>query len=143
MHSVVITGVSSGLGKATAEVLIGLGWRVFGSVRRKADADALRKEWGKAFVPLIFDVEDDEGIVAGAAAVKEALAGETLRGLVNNAGVSLAGPLLAQSVADFRKQIDVNLVGMFAVTRAFAPLLGVTPGLKGPRGRVVNISSMQ
>ena len=56
--------------------------------------------------------------------------------------MALAGPLLVQSVADFRKQIEVNLVGMFAVTRAFAPLLGAEPALAGPKGRIVNISSV-
>ena len=66
----------------------------------------------------------------------------TLDGLVNNAGIVLVEPLLVQSVADFRKQIEVNLIGMFAVTRAFGPLLGAEAGLAGPKGRVVNISSV-
>ena len=70
------------------------------------------------------------------------LGGRTLDGLVNNAGNSFSDPLLVQSVADFRRQLEVNLVGMFAVTRAFAPLLGTDPALSGPKGRIVNISSV-
>lgn len=142
MKNVVVTGVSTGIGKAIASVMAKDGWRVFGSVRKRADAEALQAEFGKGFVPLIFDVEDDAAIVAASLEVREHLAGRTLEGLVNNAGMALAGPLLVQAVADFRKQVEVNLVGMFAVTRAFAQLLGVEPELAGPKGRIVNISSV-
>ena len=142
MKSVVVTGVSTGIGRGIASVMVAAGWRVFGSVRREADAQPLRAALGESFVPLLFDVEDDGAVVAASAAVRGHLAGRTLDGLVNNAGMALADPLLVQSVADFRRQIEVNLVGLFAVTRAFAPLLGAEPGLDGPKGRVVNISSV-
>lgn len=142
MKSVVVTGVSTGIGRGIASVLTKTGYRVFGSVRKSADADALQAEHGERFVPIVFDVEDDAAIVAAAAEVRARLGGQTLAGLVNNAGIALSEPLLVQSVADFRKQIEVNLVGMFAVTRAFAPLLGAEPGLTGPKGRIVNISSI-
>ena len=118
------------------------GWQVFGSVRKSADAQALKAEFGNAFVPLLFDVEDNEAIIAASAEVKARLAGRTLDGLVNNAGIALSDPLLVQSVADFRKQIEINLVAVFAVTRAFAPLLGADPALLGRKGRIVNISSV-
>lgn len=85
---------------------------------------------------------DDDAVVAASAAVRARLAGRTLNGLVNNAGMALSDPLLVQTVANFRKQIEVNLVGMFAVTRAFAPLLGADLALAGPKGRIVNISSV-
>lgn len=142
MKSVVVTGVSTGIGKGIASAMLKAGWRVFGSVRTERDAQRARAEWGGGFVPLVFDVEDDRAIIAAAAEVRDALAGSTLNGLVNNAGMALADPLLVQTVADFRKQIEVNLVGMFAVTRAFAPLLGADPALRGPKGRIVNISSV-
>lgn len=142
MKSVVVTGVSTGIGKGIAAVMVKAGWRVFGSVRKEADAQALKAELGESFVPLIFDVEDDDAIIAASADVRAQLGGHTLDGLVNNAGMALAGPLLVQSIADFRKQIEVNLIGVFAVTRAFAPLLGADPGLTGPKGRIVNISSV-
>lgn len=142
MKTVVITGVSTGIGRGAAKVLAAAGWHVFGSVRREADGLALKAELGEAFTPLIFDVEDNDAILAAADLVRGRLAGRTLDGLVNNAGASFPGPLLVQSVEEFRKQIEINLVGVFAVTRAFAPLLGADPGLAGPRGRIVNISSV-
>ncbi len=142
MKSVVVTGVSTGIGKGIASVMAREGWRVFGGVRKEADARALQAELGERFVPLVFDVEDDDAIIAASAQVREHLAGRTLDGLVNNAGMALTDPLLVQSVADFRRQIEVNLIGMFAVTRAFGPLLGADPGLAGPKGRIVNISSV-
>ena len=142
MQNVVVTGVSTGIGRGAASVLVKKGWRVFGSVRKEADARTLKSELGEAFTPLLFDVEDNDAILAAAEDVRSRLAGRTLDGLVNNAGSSFPGPLLVQSVAEFRKQIDVNLIGMFAVTRAFAPLLGADPTLAGDKGRIVNISSV-
>jgi len=142
MKTVVVTGVSSGIGAATAQALARAGFKVFGSVRRAEDAAALEAEFGEAFQPLIFDVTDEAAIAAAAAQVRTALAGTRLDGLVNNAGASIAGPLALQPVADFRKQIEINLVGPFLVTQAFAPLLGTDPSLTGPPGRIVNISSV-
>lgn len=142
MKTVMVTGVSTGIGKGIVAVMAQNGWRVFGSVRKQADAAGLAAEFGDAFVPLVFDVENDDAVIAASDEVRARLAGRTLDGLVNNAGIALADPLLVQSVADFRRQIEVNLVGMFAVTRAFAPLLGADPALTGSKGRIVNISSV-
>ncbi len=142
MRNVVVTGVSTGIGRGAASVLVKQGWRVFGSVRKEGDGRALQKELGEAFIPLVFDVEDNDAILAAAETVRMHLAGQTLAGLVNNAGRSFPNPLLVQSVADFRKQIEINLVGVFAVTRAFASLLGADPMLAGTKGRIVNISSV-
>lgn len=142
MKTVVVTGVSTGIGRSAAAVLIKKGWRVFGSVRKESDGHALKSQLGEAFTPLVFDVEDNDAILAGAATVRAHLAGRTLDGLVNNAGSAINNPLLVQSVADFRKQIEINLIGMFAVTRAFAPLLGADPALAGDKGRIVNMSSV-
>ena len=142
MKNVVVTGVSTGIGRGAALVLARKGWHVFGSVRKPADAETLKRVLGSAFTPLVFVVEVDDAVLAAAAEVRARLDGHTLEGLVNNAGASFPGPLLVQSVETFRKQIEINLVGMFAVTRAFAPLLGADPVLTGPRGRIVNISSV-
>src|SRR5579872_4893060 len=73
MKSTVITGVSSGIGLGATRVLISEGYRVFGSVRRQADADRLRQELGERFVPLLFDVTDAEAVSAGAEQVRAAL----------------------------------------------------------------------
>jgi NAD(P)-dependent dehydrogenase (short-subunit alcohol dehydrogenase family) len=142
MRSVVITGVSSGIGWATAKLLLGRGFRVFGSVRKPADADRLGAEFGANFMPLLFDVTDEAAVRAAARDVRAALGGETLTGLVNNAGIAVAGPVLELPVDEFRRQMDVNVIGPVIATQAFGPLLGADPSLKGPRGRIVMISSV-
>jgi NAD(P)-dependent dehydrogenase (short-subunit alcohol dehydrogenase family) len=115
---------------------------VFGSVRKPADADRLRNEFGASFTPLIFDVTDEAAVLAAAREVSSALNGETLSGLVNNAGIALAGAVLELSADEFRRQMDVNVIGPIIVTQAFGPLLGTDPALKGPRGRIVMVSSV-
>jgi hypothetical protein len=142
MKTVVVTGVSTGIGQGIARVLARAGFKVFGSVRKAEDAQTLKQEFGEAFEPLIFDVTNEAGIQAAAAQVRAALAGARLDGLVNNAGVAINGPLILQPPEDFRRQIEVNLVGPFLVTQAFAPLLGSDPALTGAPGRIVNISSV-
>ena len=142
MKSVVVTGASTGIGWGCAKVLIGRGFRVFGSVRKQADAERLAKEFGPNFVPLIFDVTDEAAVKAGTAKVAEMLGGETLCGLVNNAGIAVAGPLLYLDLAEFRQQFEVNVTGQLIVTQAFAPLLGADPERQGPKGRIVMISSI-
>ncbi|MGO4714493.1 SDR family NAD(P)-dependent oxidoreductase [Bradyrhizobium sp. 2TAF24] len=142
MRSVVITGTSTGIGFAAAKVLIDQGFRVFGSVRKAADAERLRQQLGANFVPLVFDVTDEAAVRAGAETVHAALSGETLAGLVNNAGIAVSGPLLELSVDEFRRQMEVNVTGVVIATKAFAPLLGADRTLKGPPGRVVMIGSV-
>jgi NAD(P)-dependent dehydrogenase (short-subunit alcohol dehydrogenase family) len=142
MRSVVISGTSTGIGWGTAKVLIGNGFRVFGSVRKTSDARRLTAEFGDRFVPLIFDVTDEAAVNAAASDVRRTLAGERLAGLVNNAGVAVAGPLLELPTEEFRRQIEINLVGVVIVTKAFAPLIGTDPQLTGSPGRIINISSV-
>jgi NAD(P)-dependent dehydrogenase (short-subunit alcohol dehydrogenase family) len=142
MQSVVITGASTGIGWATAKLLLERGFRVFGSVRKQADADRLRGEFGANFTPLLFDVTNEAAVLAAAREVRTALGGETLFGLVNNAGVAVAGPVLELAADEFRRQLDVNVIGPIISTQAFGPLLGYDPSLKGPRGRIVMISSV-
>ena len=142
MQSVVVTGVSTGIGWGIAKVMTAKGFRVFGSVRKQADAERLRAELGERFSPLIFDVTDAAAVARAAAEVRAALAGGPLWGLVNNAGIAVAGPLLETSADEFRKQLEVNLVAPMVVIKAFAPLLGTDRALTGPPGRIVNISSV-
>ncbi len=85
---------------------------------------------------------DTEAVAAAAGTVRRALNGQTLAGLVNNAGIVVSGPLLHLPVAEFRTQLEVNLTGVVIATQAFAPLLGADPELKGPKGRIVMISSV-
>ncbi|WP_297516193.1 SDR family NAD(P)-dependent oxidoreductase [uncultured Caulobacter sp.] len=140
--SVVITGVSTGIGWGAVKVLVGKGFHVFGSVRKQADADRLKAEFGDAFTPLIFDVTDAPAVAAAAKQVEAALSGATLAGLVNNAGIAVAGPLLYLPLDEWKTQLDVNLTGVVIATQAFAPLLGAGgPRVPNP-GRIVNISSV-
>ena len=141
MQSVVITGVSSGIGLAAANVLLQQGFHVFGSVRKQSDADNLAKKLGPGFTPLVFDVTDEAAVHAAAGLVRNQLNNETLAGLVNNAGIAVPAPLLHQRLADFRSQMEVNLIGQLNVIQAFTPLLGADRSLKGRPGRIINISS--
>jgi NAD(P)-dependent dehydrogenase (short-subunit alcohol dehydrogenase family) len=142
MPSVVITGASTGIGWATAKLLLDRGFRVFGSVRKAADADRLRGEFSANFTPLLFDVTDEAAVVAAAREVRATLNGETLFGLVNNAGIAVGGPVLELAADQFRRQMDVNVIGPIIATQAFAPLLGTDPSLRGPKGRIVMMSSV-
>lgn len=140
--SVVVTGASTGIGWGCAKVLIKRGFHIFGSVRKAADAERLKAEFGQAFTPITFDVTDPPAVKAAADQVRAALGGRKLAGLVNNAGVAVAGPFLLIPVEEFRRQLEVNVLGVVTTTQAFAPLLGTEPGLEGPPGRIVNISSV-
>jgi NAD(P)-dependent dehydrogenase (short-subunit alcohol dehydrogenase family) len=142
MKSVVVTGASTGIGWGCAKVLTASGFRVFGSVRKQADAERLAQQLGPNFSPLIFDVTDEAAVAAAAKQVDAALRGETLFGLVNNAGIAVPGPLLYQKIEDFKQQIAVNLTGHLIVIQAFAPLLGAGRARKGAPGRIVMISSV-
>lgn len=140
MRSVVVTGASTGIGWATAKLLLARGFRVFGSVRKAADAERLQKEFGANFTPLLFDVTDEAAVLAAAREVRAALNGETLAGLVNNAGIAVAGPVLELAADEFRHQMDVNVIGPVIATQAFGPLLGAEASLKGSKGRIANVS---
>ena len=140
--SVVVTGASTGIGEATARVLIGKGLRVFGSVRKPADGERLKSQLGPDFEPLLFDVTNEAAVRAEAVRVRGLLGGETLLGLVNNAGIAVGGPLLLLSIDELRRQFEVNVFGLVAVTQAFAPLLGADRSLMGGPGRIVNMSSV-
>src|SRR6516225_9545439 len=141
MKQVVITGVSTGIGYACAKLLLSREFRVYGSARNQTDADRLQRDFGERFVPLLFDVTDEEMVQAAAAKVNEHLGTDILDGLVNNAGIEVAGPLAHLATDQFQHQLEVNLVGPFIVTKAFLPLLGADPARKGIPGRIVNISS--
>jgi len=142
MKSVVVTGASTGIGLGVVKVLIQNGYRVFGSVRKQADAERLKAEFGDAFTPLIFDVTDEAAVHAAAGQVRRALGSETLFGLVNNAGVATPAPIMHQPIADFRSQMEINLVGQLIVSQAFIPLLGADRTLHGKPGRIINMSSV-
>jgi len=142
LRCAVITGVSSGIGFATARVLAGHGVHVFGSVRKAADADRLKSELRERFTPLVFDVTDVDAIHAAVPVVADHLGSETLLGLVNNAGIAAGGPLIHQPLDEVRRHFEVNALGALATVQAFAPLLGAERARTGKPGRIVNISSV-
>jgi NAD(P)-dependent dehydrogenase (short-subunit alcohol dehydrogenase family) len=135
VRSVLITGASTGIGRATALRLDRAGWRVFASVRRQEDAEALKTAGGARLTPLLLDVTD-AGQIAAAAAQVEAETDGRLEGLVNNAGVAVPSPLETIPIDDFRHQIEVNLTGQVAVTQA------LLPQLRAAQGRLVFVSSI-
>ncbi len=140
--SVVVTGVSTGIGHGITSVLIRKGFTVFGTVRKQADADRLQTEFGAAFTPLLVDVTDQAAVTHAAGQVREALGSSNLAGLVNNAGMSMLGPLLYAPLYDFRHQLEINLIAPLLVTQAFAGLLGTDLDRQGGPGRILNISSV-
>ncbi len=136
MRSVLITGASTGIGRASALRMDAAGWRVFAGVRREEDAAALREAGSERLTPLMLDVTDSAQIAAAAERIGEEVGEAGLDGLVNNAGVALPSPLETMPIEDFRRQIEVNLTGQVAVTQA------LLPRIRAARGRIVFISSI-
>ncbi len=141
-RAVVVTGASTGIGRAAVATAVAQGAHVFASVRKQADADSLKQEFGDAVTPLLFDVADEAAVRAGAAQVAQALGNRRLFGLVNNAGIAVPGPLLHLDTDELRKQFEINLFGVHNVTRAFADVLGADRQRTGKPGRIVMISSV-
>jgi NAD(P)-dependent dehydrogenase (short-subunit alcohol dehydrogenase family) len=142
MRAVVVTGVSSGIGQGIARVLLRHGVHVFGSVRSDSDAARSSAEFGTGFTPLVLDVRDEPATRRAADLVRAKLQGQTLWGLVNNAGVGFKGPLLHEPLDEIQQVLDVNLLGPLKLIRAFAALLGADPTLAGSPGRIINVSSV-
>jgi NAD(P)-dependent dehydrogenase (short-subunit alcohol dehydrogenase family) len=125
---VVVTGASTGIGNACALHLDRIGFRVFAGVRKDEDAERL--------TPITIDVTDQGSIRRAVDEVTTVLGSEPLRGLVNNAGIAVSGPVEYLPIEEIRKQLEVNFIGQVAVTQAFLPLL------RRSRGRIVNIGSV-
>jgi NAD(P)-dependent dehydrogenase (short-subunit alcohol dehydrogenase family) len=133
---VVVTGTSTGIGAATVSRLANMGFHVFAGVRREEDAESARSAANGTVTPLMIDVTDPAMIDAAAKTVEEVVAQRGLTGLVNNAGIVKPGPLEFQPLDDFRRQLEVNLIGPVSVIQAFLPLI------RRGRGRIVNVGSI-
>lgn len=135
--AVLVTGASTGIGAASALELDRRGFRVFAGVRRAEDGERLRSQasCSPGLVPVLLDVTDASAIEAVAKRLDVELGDAGLAGLVNNAGIVVSGPLEILPLAEFRRQLEVNVVGQLAVIQAMLPLL------RKARGRIVNISS--
>jgi NAD(P)-dependent dehydrogenase (short-subunit alcohol dehydrogenase family) len=136
VRSVLITGASTGIGRATALHLDGKGRRVFAGVRREEDAASLREAGSERLVPLMLDVTDAGQIAAAAERIGAEVGEAGLDGLVNNAGIAVPGPLETLPIEDFKRQIEVNLSAHVAVTQA------MLPSIRRARGRIVFITSI-
>jgi NAD(P)-dependent dehydrogenase (short-subunit alcohol dehydrogenase family) len=134
VRAALVTGASTGIGRATALRLDRAGWRVFAGVRREEDAESLRSEASASLEPLFLDVTDAGQIAASAERIDAESDG--LQGLVNNAGVAVPSPLETIPIDDFRRQVEVNLTGQVAVTQA------LLPAIRRGHGRIVFLSSI-
>ena len=134
--SVVVTGASSGIGAACALTLDTLGYRVFAGVRNPVDGERLQRQAGPRLMPIRLDVTDSASIAAASHTVAAMVDDRGLAGLVNNAGIGVAGPIELLPLADWRRQFEVNVFGVIAVTQTFLPLIR-----KG-HGRIINMGSI-
>lgn len=135
--TLLITGASTGIGEACALEFDRLGWRVFATVRREADADALCQKASANLIPLLLDVTDPASIQHAAEQVRDIIGVSGLQGLINNAGVAIAGPLEFLPITELRQQLEVNVIGQVAVTQAFLPMLR-----QATHARIINIGSV-
>ncbi len=131
--TVLVTGASSGIGRACVLRLVREGFRVFAGVRKPADRGVLA---GPHIHPVVLDVTDRDAIEKAVGAVKNENADDGLFGLVNNAGIGEAGPIEYIPLQDVKHQFEVNVFGQIAVTQAFLPLI------RQAGGRIVNIGSV-
>lgn len=135
-RSVLITGATRGIGLACVRALAGRSFRVYAGYRSDEDGRRLEEEGGERVVPVRLDVTDAHQITEAADRIARDIGDAGLYGLVNNAGMVVAGPLEALPLDRIREQLEVNVVGVVAVTQAVLPLLRAT------RGRIINISSI-
>ena len=134
-RSALITGSSTGIGRATALRLDRAGFQVFAGVRNRGDAEELEAAGSERLEPVIIDVTD-EGTIEATRERIEQVTGGRLDALVNNAGIVVAGPLETLEIDSLRRQLDVNVTGQVAVTQAFLPQI------RAARGRIVLIASI-
>ena len=139
---VVITGVSTGIGKAAAEYLMDRGFPVFGSVRKAEDARDLEENYPDLFTTLIFDVRDKDAIDNAYQLVYEKVKDNGVEALVNNAGIAVSGPLQHLKEEYIRKQMEVNFFAQLHITQKFLPLIGASKDSPYEPGRLINISSL-
>ena len=135
-RAVLVTGASTGIGRAVALRLDAAGWRVYAGVRRQEDARSLQDAASARFTPVLLDVNDDEQVREVADRIDRETGAAGLAGLVNNAGIAVAGPLEFLPLAELRQQLDVNVLGQVAVLQA------MMPALRRARGRILFVGSI-
>jgi len=134
--AVVVTGASTGIGRATALHLDSLGLRVFAGVRRDEDGESLRRDSSTRLTPIRLDVTDSGQVAEVTRVVRDAVRDSRLAGIVNNAGIAVAGPVEFVPLEKWREQLEVNVLGVVSMVQSFTPLL------REGRGRIVTIGSL-
>jgi NAD(P)-dependent dehydrogenase (short-subunit alcohol dehydrogenase family) len=134
--AVVVTGASTGIGRATALLLDESGYRVFAGVRKEADADELRRRGTDRLAPVMLDVTKADQIESVREEVGASVGHGGLAGIVNNAGVGGGGPIEFMPLDELRSTLEVNLIGQVAVTQPFIPLI------RKAKGTIVFIASI-
>ncbi|UCF27875.1 MAG: SDR family NAD(P)-dependent oxidoreductase [Chloroflexota bacterium] len=134
--AVLVTGTSTGIGRATALQLDQLGYQVFATVRNEPDAESLREHASSDLIPILLDVTDENSINQAEAQISQIVGSAGLWGLVNNAAVAFTSPLEYAPLDKMRGVFEANFFGVLALTQKFLPLL------RQARGRIVNVSSM-
>ncbi len=136
-HAVFITGAGSGIGEAAVVAFQKAGYRVFAGIRKDQDGKRLLERCPQGVTPLIVDITKKEDVANAASFVSRSLDdGVQLKGLINNAGIGIGGPLEFLAVEDLRLQYEVNVLGHLAVTQALLPFL------RRSKGRIINVGSM-
>ena len=141
-NSVVITGVSTGIGYEMCKALLARGYTVYGSVRKQEDADKIKQELGERYKPLVFDVTDHKAIEQAVELVSKEVGSKGIHALINNSGIAVGGPLLHLPIEEVRYQFEVNVLGLVKCIQSFAPLLGARRDHGSTPGRILNISSV-
>lgn len=134
--AVLITGASSGMGKATALLLDQEGYTVFAGVRKERDAQMLKQQASDRLIPIFLEVTDASSIAAAASLVSDKVGEAGLVGLVNCAGIGVTAPLELVPIPELRRQFEINVIARITITQAFLPLI------REAKGRIINFGSV-
>jgi len=141
-NHILITGASTGIGYDLCKEFLKRGYSIFGSVRKKSDANKLQDELGTNFKSLIFDVTDYNAVDMAASELESKIGKEGLAGLINNAGIAVPGPVMDLPIEDFEYQFKVNVFGQVKVTQSFLPMLGARENHPSEPGKILQMSSV-
>jgi NAD(P)-dependent dehydrogenase (short-subunit alcohol dehydrogenase family) len=134
MKNIVVTGVPSGIGRATAKTFVNKGWSLFGTVREPTQADALQREFGSMFTPLVVDVRNETSVHAAAEQVAAAIGQQRVQGLVNCAGIETVDSLTVVPLSDVQTTFNVHVFGMLPWFKLSCFCLAATNQNKGTAG---------